>query len=149
MTQSEHPYYPFMLQAARLAELSRGDACPNPVVGALLVKDGRIVAQGRHRFFGGPHAEIEALNMAARLGVNPAECTLVVTLEPCAHHGKTPTCCQAVLKAGIKHVIIGAMDPTEQAGGGPIDSRGGVAMQQSAGIGVHAGEERGGGLRTE
>lgn len=135
MTQSEHPYYPFMLQAARLAELSRGDACPNPVVGALLVKDGRIMAQGRHRFFGGPHAEIEALNMAARLGVNPAECTLVVTLEPCTHQGKTPPCCQAVLKAGIKHVIIGAMDPTEQAGGG-------AAFLRSRGLHVETGIAR-------
>ncbi len=135
MVQSAHPYYPFMLQAVRLAELSRGDVCPNPVVGALLVKDGRIAAQGRHRFYGGPHAEIEALKMAARLGVTPAECTLVVTLEPCAHHGKTPPCCEAVLKAGIKHVVIGAMDPTEQAGGG-------AAFLRSRGVHVETGIAR-------
>lgn len=118
MNQSVHPFYPFMLQAVRLAELSRGDVAPNPVVGALLVKDGRIVAQGRHRVYGGPHAEIEALGMAARLGIDPAQCSLVVTLEPCAHHGKTPPCCEAVLKAGIGHVVVGAMDRTTKAGGG-------------------------------
>ena len=96
---TDHPYYPFMLRALALAELSRGDTCPNPVVGAVLVRDGRIVAEGRHGHYGGPHAEIEALAAAARAGVNPAECVLVVTLEPCAHHGKTPPCTDAVVAA--------------------------------------------------
>ena len=123
MTQ-EHPFYPFMLQALALAELSRGDTCPNPVVGALLVKDGRVLAEGRHGCCGGPHAEVEVLRAAARQGVDPAQCTLVVTLEPCAHHGKTPPCCEAVLAAGIRHVVIGLPDPTPKASGGADYLRG-------------------------
>ena len=125
-------YYPFMLRALALAELSRGDTCPNPVVGAVLVRDGRIVAEGRHGHYGGPHAEVEVLRTAARAGINPAECTLVVTLEPCAHHGKTPPCCEAVLAAGIRHVVVGLADPTPRAGGG-------AACLRAAGVRVDMG----------
>ena len=115
---TNHPYYPFMRRALALAETARGDTCPNPVVGALLVKDGRVAAEGRHACCGGPHAEAEALAQAARRGINPADCTLVVTLEPCAHYGKTPPCCEAVFNAGIKHVVVGLADPTPKACGG-------------------------------
>ena len=127
-----HPYYPFMLRALALAELSRGDTCPNPVVGAVLVRDGRVVAEGRHRYYGGPHAEVEVLSAAARAGGNPAECTLVVTLEPCAHHGKTPPCCEAIRAAGIRHVVVGLADPTPRAGGG-------AACLRAAGVRVDVG----------
>ena len=117
MTQ-DHPYYPFMQRALALAETARGDTCPNPVVGALLVKDGRVVAEGRHACCGGPHAEVAVLAQAAQRGIDPAECSLVVTLEPCAHHGKTPPCCEAVLAAGIRHVVVGLAEPTPKASGG-------------------------------
>ena len=127
-----HPYHPFMLRALALAELSRGDTCPNPVVGAVLIKDGRIVAEGRHGHYGGPHAEIEALNQAARQGIDPAGCTLVVTLEPCAHYGKTPPCCEAIAAAGIRHVVVGLADPTPRAGGG-------AACLRAAGVRVDMG----------
>ena len=113
-----------MLQAVALAESSRWDTAPNPPVGALLVKDGQVLALGRHEVAGGPHAEAAALADAAQKGVNPAECTLVVTLEPCAHHGKTPPCSEAILKAGIKHVVVGALDPNPKAHGGVERLRG-------------------------
>lgn len=114
----DHPFYSAMLEAARLAEYGRGPTAPNPTVGAVLVQNGQIVARGWHRQFGGAHAEINALEDARKKGVNPADCTLVVTLEPCNHYGKTPPCAQAILDAGIRHVVIGAMDPTPTAGGG-------------------------------
>ncbi|MFV0421441.1 bifunctional diaminohydroxyphosphoribosylaminopyrimidine deaminase/5-amino-6-(5-phosphoribosylamino)uracil reductase RibD [Oleidesulfovibrio sp.] len=107
-----------MKEAVALARHGRWAAAPNPCVGALLVKDGQIVARGWHTAYGKPHAEVECLRDADRNGVNPAECTLVVTLEPCNHTGKTPPCSHAVLKAGIKHVVIGMMDPNPVAQGG-------------------------------
>jgi diaminohydroxyphosphoribosylaminopyrimidine deaminase/5-amino-6-(5-phosphoribosylamino)uracil reductase len=113
-----HPFYDFMLQAVALSREGHPRTAPNPCVGALLVKDGKILAEGRHNFFGGDHAEVELLKDAARKGVNPAECSLVVTLEPCSHYGKTPPCAAAVLEAGIRHVVIGTADPNPRAAGG-------------------------------
>jgi diaminohydroxyphosphoribosylaminopyrimidine deaminase/5-amino-6-(5-phosphoribosylamino)uracil reductase len=130
--QSRHPYHDLMLQAVHLAAQSRWETCPNPNVGALLVKDGQVVASGRHRGPGLPHAEIEALQDARAKGVDPAECTLVVTLEPCRHHGKTPPCTEAVLKAGIRHVVVGANDPNPEAAGG-------AGILQAAGVEVETG----------
>lgn len=107
-----------MLKAVCLARRGLPFTAPNPAVGALLLQNGRIVAEGWHKKYGGPHAEIEALGDARRKGVNPADCTLLVTLEPCNHHGKTPPCAEAILQAGVKKVVIGLSDPTPQAGGG-------------------------------
>lgn len=112
------PFEPFMTEAIELAEQGRWSTAPNPTVGAVLVKNGKIVAEGWHKVFGGPHAEIECLADAAARGVDPSECTLFVTLEPCAHQGKTPPCVDAILKAGIQHVVIGINDPNPQAAGG-------------------------------
>lgn len=113
-----HPYYRFMLAAIGCAQNAQWRTLPNPSVGAVLIKDGVVVAQGWHRAAGSPHAEVEVLRDARDKGVNPAECTLVVTLEPCAHHGTTPPCTEAVLAAGIRHVVIGALDPNPAAAGG-------------------------------
>ena len=107
-----------MLQAVALAGEARWQARPNPCVGAVLVKDGAVMAQGWHKGAGQPHAEIAALEDAAQKGVNPADCTLVVTLEPCRHHGKTPPCTKAILKSGIRHLVVGALDPNPEASGG-------------------------------
>jgi len=104
--------------AVALAEQGRWRACPNPAVGAVLVCDGQIAAQGFHAAYGQAHAEAQCLRDAAEKGVNPADCTLCVTLEPCNHHGKTPPCTQAVLEAGIRRVVVGLPDPHPQAGGG-------------------------------
>jgi diaminohydroxyphosphoribosylaminopyrimidine deaminase/5-amino-6-(5-phosphoribosylamino)uracil reductase len=107
-----------MLRAIALSRQGFGHTAPNPCVGALLVKDGLVLAEGWHKAFGGAHAEVEALQDAARKDVNPAECSLVVTLEPCSHYGKTPPCTKAVLDAGIRHVVVGARDHNPKAAGG-------------------------------
>lgn len=114
----EHPCAFAMRRAVELAERGRFATCPNPTVGAVLVREGRIVAEGWHRACGEAHAEINCLEDARRQGIDPATCTLVVTLEPCNHHGKTPPCAQAVYAAGIKHVVVGLRDPNPTAAGG-------------------------------
>lgn len=127
---TEHPYRQFMLQAVALAGQARRLTRPNPCVGAVLVKDGAVVAQGWHKGAGQPHAEIAALEDAAQKGVNPADCTLVVTLEPCRHHGKTPPCTEAILKSGIRSLVVGALDPNPEASGGAELLRGqGVSVE--------------------
>ena len=112
-------FEPAMSEALALAARGRFHTAPNPCVGAVLVRDnGDIAAKGWHERYGEAHAEVNALKDAELHGVNPADCTLVVTLEPCSHQGKTPPCADAVLKAGIRRVVIGSMDPTAEAGGG-------------------------------
>jgi diaminohydroxyphosphoribosylaminopyrimidine deaminase/5-amino-6-(5-phosphoribosylamino)uracil reductase len=101
----------FMRLALRLARRGYGATSPNPMVGAVLVKDGRIIGRGWHRRAGEPHAEIEALRDAERRGHDAADATLFVTLEPCGTQGRTPPCTQAIIAAGIKHVIAAATDP--------------------------------------
>ncbi len=118
-----HPFAPFMAQAIELAERGRWSTVPNPTVGAVLVRDGIVVARGWHKAYGGPHAEIECLEDAAARGVDTTQCTLVVTLEPCDHHGKTPPCTEAILQAGIRHVVVGLADPNPQASGGAAHLR--------------------------
>lgn len=118
MDQPLSPFHDLMLEAVALSRRGAGHTAPNPCVGALLVREGRVLAQGWHAGAGQPHAEVNCLNQARELGLDPAGCTLVVTLEPCNHFGKTPPCTHAVLEAGIKEVIIGALDPTPKAGGG-------------------------------
>lgn len=104
----------FMHRALDLAKLGEGRTRPNPLVGAVLVKDGAIVGEGYHQQFGGPHAEIHALHMA---GTAAKDSTLYVTLEPCSHHGKTPPCCQAVVEAGVKRVVCAVEDPNPLVAG--------------------------------
>jgi diaminohydroxyphosphoribosylaminopyrimidine deaminase/5-amino-6-(5-phosphoribosylamino)uracil reductase len=100
-----------MREALRLALRGYGATSPNPMVGALLVKNGKIIGRGWHRRAGLPHAEIEALRDAEKHGHNPRGATLYVTLEPCSTHGRTPPCTDAIATAGIKRVVIGATDP--------------------------------------
>jgi len=124
-----------MRRAAELALRGRGATAPNPCVGAVLVKDGAVVAEGWHKTHGGPHAEVECLADAASKGIDAAACTLFVTLEPCNHQGKTPPCTQAVLKAGVKRVVIGCGDPNQDVTGG------GVEALRAAGVDVTVGVE--------
>ncbi|MDD4951059.1 MAG: bifunctional diaminohydroxyphosphoribosylaminopyrimidine deaminase/5-amino-6-(5-phosphoribosylamino)uracil reductase RibD [Desulfovibrionaceae bacterium] len=107
-----------MARAVALALRGRGPAAPNPCVGALLVKDGLVLAEGWHRKYGGPHAERECLAQARDRGLDPAGCEMYVTLEPCNHQGKTPPCTEAILAAGIKRVLIGTRDPNPDVAGG-------------------------------
>ncbi|MEK6275602.1 MAG: bifunctional diaminohydroxyphosphoribosylaminopyrimidine deaminase/5-amino-6-(5-phosphoribosylamino)uracil reductase RibD [Actinomycetota bacterium] len=102
-------------RALELAERGRGTTHPNPVVGAVVVRDGEVVGEGWHERKGGPHAERVALEAA---GEAARSATLYVTLEPCSHHGSTPPCVDAVLEAGIAHVVAGALDPHPEHGGG-------------------------------
>lgn len=111
-------YDAFMREAIELAGRGRWRACPNPCVGAVLVRDGQVLARGWHAACGEAHAEVACLRDAAERGIQPADCTLVVTLEPCNHHGKTPPCTDAILAAGIRRVVIGLRDPHPQAAGG-------------------------------
>ena len=104
-------YEEAMRRAVALAEQGRWQACPNPTVGAVLLRDGRIVAEGYHHAAGQPHAEIECLNDARAKGIDPRGATIVVTLEPCNHHGKTPPCSEALIEAGIGRVVFGLRDP--------------------------------------
>ena len=104
-----------MERALELAERGRGTTHPNPVVGAVVVRDGEVVGEGWHERKGGPHAEVVAL---AAAGERARGATLYVTLEPCAHHGSTPPCTQAVIDAGVQKVVAGALDPNPEAAGG-------------------------------
>ena len=102
-------------RALDLAERGRGTTHPNPVVGAVVVRDGEIVGEGWHERAGGPHAEAVALEAA---GPRARGATLYVTMEPCAHHGRTPPCVDRVAAAGIARVVAGSLDPDPEAGGG-------------------------------
>jgi len=106
-----------MERALELAERGRGTTAPNPVVGAVVVRNGQIVGEGWHERKGGPHAEVVALEAAGRLARGA---TLYVTMEPCSHHGSTPPCTEAVLESGIAKVVSGSLDPNPEAGGGLV-----------------------------
>jgi len=110
-----------MARAIELARRGKGRTAPNPCVGAVLERAGEIVAEGWHQRCGGPHAEVNCLADAAAKGVDPAGCTLHVTLEPCNHHGRTPPCTRAVLEAGIRRVVVGCEDPNPHVEGGGAD----------------------------
>ncbi len=107
----------FMRLALRLARKGYGAASPNPMVGAVLVKGGRIIGRGWHRRAGLPHAEIEALRDAEKRGENPRGATLYVTLEPCSTHGRTPPCSDAIIAAGVRRVVVGTIDPNPNHAG--------------------------------
>src|SRR5438445_3492799 len=120
----------FMRLALRLARRGYGTTSPNPMVGAVLVKKGKIIGQGWHRRAGGPHAEIEALGDAERKGHSTKGATLYVTLEPCSTHGRTPPCTDAIKAAGIRRVVVGATDPNPKHRGRAfkILKRAGIAV---------------------
>jgi diaminohydroxyphosphoribosylaminopyrimidine deaminase / 5-amino-6-(5-phosphoribosylamino)uracil reductase len=107
----------FLRLALRLARRGCGATSPNPMVGAVLVKNGKIIGRGWHRRAGLPHAEIEALRDAQKRGHKPRGSTLYVTLEPCCTHGRTPPCTDAIISAGIKKVVVGATDPNPKHSG--------------------------------
>jgi diaminohydroxyphosphoribosylaminopyrimidine deaminase / 5-amino-6-(5-phosphoribosylamino)uracil reductase len=104
-----------LARALELAERGRGTTHPNPIVGAVVVKDGEVVGEGWHERKGGPHAEVAALSAA---GERARGATVYVTMEPCAHHGDTPPCTTALIEAGVARVVAGALDPNPKAGGG-------------------------------
>ena len=120
----------FMERALQLARRGLGRVEPNPMVGCLLVKRGRVVGEGYHRRYGGPHAEVEALRQA---GPHARGATAYVTLEPCCHYGKTPPCTEALIAARIARVVVAMRDPFPAVNGG------GVRRLRAAGITVDTG----------
>lgn len=121
----------FMSAAIDLAQRAWGATHPNPVVGAVLVHQGQIIAEGWHRESGLPHAEVEALRALG--GPVPEGTTLYVTLEPCSTHGRTGACTEAILRSGICRVVVGALDPN------PAHAGRGIEVLRSAGIPVETG----------
>lgn len=120
-----------MQRALELARLGRGFVEPNPMVGAVLVREEQLVGEGFHERFGAAHAEVNAIRQA---GESARGATLYVTLEPCCHQGKTPPCTEAVIYAGIRRVVAAMRDPF------PKVASGGVAALREAGIAVEVGE---------
>jgi diaminohydroxyphosphoribosylaminopyrimidine deaminase/5-amino-6-(5-phosphoribosylamino)uracil reductase len=122
-------------RALELAEGGRGRVSPNPLVGAVIARDGEAIGEGFHAELGGLHAERAALEDCRARGEDPAGATMYVTLEPCAHQGRQPPCVEAILEAGIARVVIAADDPSEKAAGrGPgILRDGGVEVEFAAG----------------
>ncbi|MDD3925521.1 MAG: bifunctional diaminohydroxyphosphoribosylaminopyrimidine deaminase/5-amino-6-(5-phosphoribosylamino)uracil reductase RibD [bacterium] len=119
----------FMGMALNLARRGRGHVSPNPMVGAVIVRDGKIIGRGRHALYGGPHAEVAAIADAG----NCRSADIFVNLEPCSHYGKTPPCVEAVIDAGIKRVYVGMTDPN------PLVAGEGTARLRGAGVYVESG----------
>src|SRR6188768_980550 len=122
-------------RALELAEGGRGRVSPNPLVGAVIVRDGQVIGEGFHAELGDLHAERAALADCSERGEDPRGATIYVTLEPCAHEGRQPPCVEAILKAGIGRVVIASDDPSEKAAGrGPgILRDGGVEVAFASG----------------
>lgn len=111
----------FMLRAIELAKLGRGFTNPNPLVGAVIVRDEKIIAEGYHHKIGDLHAERDAIKNAKENNVDLKNSTIYVTLEPCCHHGKQPPCVEAIVESGIKKVVIGSRDPNPLVNGGGVN----------------------------
>ena len=124
-------WLPWMRRAIQLASLAEGQTSPNPLVGAVVLDaNGRLVGEGFHSGAGKPHAEIEALSQA---GASAANGTIIVTLEPCCHHGLTPPCTEALIKAGLRKVVIGMVDPDPRVSGQ------GISLLKDSGLEVISG----------
>jgi diaminohydroxyphosphoribosylaminopyrimidine deaminase/5-amino-6-(5-phosphoribosylamino)uracil reductase len=110
----------YMERALTLAAIGGRAVMPNPMVGAVVAKDGEILGEGYHEFFGGPHAEVTAIRQAQERSTLTGA-TLYVTLEPCSHFGKTPPCADLVIESGISHVVVGCRDPFREVSGKGIE----------------------------
>jgi len=122
----------YMEKAIQLAKKGLGRVNPNPAVGAVIVKNEKIVSEGWHQYYGGPHAERIAIEKALRKGIDLNGAVLFVTLEPCDHFGKTPPCTDLIIKSGIKKVVVGMKDPNPFSGEG-------LNKLKKHGIEVHTG----------
>ncbi len=124
----------YMQAALRLARRGLGAVEPNPAVGCIIVKGNQVAGRGWHKKFGGPHAEINAIEDCKTLGIDPAGSTIYVTLEPCCHHGKTPPCTDAIIAARPARVVVATIDPSPHAGGAGIEQLRHAGIQVDIGL---------------
>ena len=124
----------YMEMALKLARRGVGLVEPNPAVGAVIVKANQIIGRGWHKKFGGPHAEINALQDCKTLGVDPRGATMYVTLEPCSHQGKTGPCTEAIIAAGLTKVFVATVDPSEHANGAGLEQLRNARIQVQTGL---------------
>jgi diaminohydroxyphosphoribosylaminopyrimidine deaminase / 5-amino-6-(5-phosphoribosylamino)uracil reductase len=139
VADEQDPDEGWMARAVALAEGGRGTASPNPMVGAVLVRNGRVVGEGFHRAAGLAHAEALALAAAGELA---AGATCYVTLEPCAHHGRTPPCADALVAAGVARVVAAVADPDPRVGGAGLDRLRAAGVRVDVGAGAEAAAEQ-------
>jgi diaminohydroxyphosphoribosylaminopyrimidine deaminase/5-amino-6-(5-phosphoribosylamino)uracil reductase len=130
-TETDHQH---LSRAIEIATRGRGRVHPNPVVGAVVVKDGVVLGEGWHAEYGGPHAEVNAIHACD--GADLSGATIYVSLEPCCHQGKTPPCTDAILSAGISRVVVACDDPTEKASGRGL----GILRDEGVTVDVAGGE---------
>jgi diaminohydroxyphosphoribosylaminopyrimidine deaminase/5-amino-6-(5-phosphoribosylamino)uracil reductase len=130
-TQTDHAH---LVRAIELADRGRGRVSPNPVVGAIVVRDGVVLGEGWHEQYGGPHAEVNAISACGDADLRGA--TLYVSLEPCCHEGHTPPCTEAILRAGLGRVVVASDDPTEKASGRGL----GILRDEGVEVDVAGGE---------
>jgi diaminohydroxyphosphoribosylaminopyrimidine deaminase/5-amino-6-(5-phosphoribosylamino)uracil reductase len=123
-----------MQMALKLARHGLGSVEPNPAVGCIIIKANQIIGKGWHKRFGGPHAEINALEDCKTLGVNPRGATMFVTLEPCCHQGKTGPCTETIIAAGPAKVVVAALDPSAHANGKGIEQLRNAGIQVQTGV---------------
>jgi diaminohydroxyphosphoribosylaminopyrimidine deaminase/5-amino-6-(5-phosphoribosylamino)uracil reductase len=121
-------------RALELAEQGRGHTSPNPLVGAVIARDGEVLGEGYHAAYGAPHAEVTAI---ASCEQDPIGATMYVTLEPCCHQGQTPPCTEAIVRAGIKRVVVASDDPTDKASGRGL----GILRDEGIDVVVSNGDE--------
>lgn len=121
----------FMKKVIRLARRGLGSTSPNPVVGALIVKNGQIISSGYHKMAGAPHAEIEALSKA---GERARMSTLYVNIEPCNHYGRTPPCTKSILESNVSKVVVGMPDPNPDVTGGGCEFLGSKGVKVKCGV---------------
>lgn len=122
----------YMKRCLELARKGAGRVAPNPMVGAVVVHEGRVIGSGYHRQYGGPHAEVHAIRSVQDTALL-SESTIYVNLEPCSHHGKTPPCADLIIESGIRRVVIGQEDPN------PLVAGNGIKKLEAAGIKVTSG----------
>ena len=130
-TETDHAH---LVRAIELADRGRGRVSPNPVVGAIVVRDGVVLGEGWHEQYGGPHAEVNAISACGDADLRGA--TLYVSLEPCCHAGQTPPCTDAILRAGLGRVVVASDDPTEKASGRGL----GILRDEGVEVDVAGGE---------
>ncbi|MCD7932317.1 MAG: bifunctional diaminohydroxyphosphoribosylaminopyrimidine deaminase/5-amino-6-(5-phosphoribosylamino)uracil reductase RibD [Tannerellaceae bacterium] len=122
----------YMWRCFQLARQGLGQVAPNPMVGSVVVANGKIIGEGYHRLYGGPHAEVNAIASVKDKSLLPAS-TIYVNLEPCSHHGKTPPCADLIIRSGIRRVVVGSFDPFSEVSGR------GVRLLREAGVEVVTG----------